>query len=69
MAAARDEQQPQFGTARGRDRPKSAATALGGDHPTVRGGAAIVAVLRNSPLREIEIERFSARVPARDVEL
>lgn len=32
-------------------------------------GAAIVAALQDSPLREIEIERLSIRAPVRDVEL
>ena len=32
-------------------------------------GAAIVAVLQNSPLRDIEIERISIQAPVRDVKL
>ena len=32
-------------------------------------GAAIVAALRGSPLREIELERVSIKAPVRDVEL
>jgi prevent-host-death family protein len=32
-------------------------------------GAAIVAALQDSPLREIEIERLSIRAPVRDIEL
>ena len=69
MAAESGDQQPQPVTARGQDRPESAAAGHRGGHPPAPTGTTIVAALQDSPLREIEIERFSVRAPARDVEL
>ena len=67
MAAESDDQQPQPVTARGQDRPESAAAGHRGGHPPAPTGTTIVAALQDSPLREIE--RFSVRARARDVEL
>ena len=67
MAAESDDQQPQPVTARGQDRLESAAVGHRGGHAPAPTGTPIVAALQDSPLREIE--RFSVRARARDVEL
>ena len=65
---ARDHE-PQRVTVHGRD---AVVVIAAEDYDRMRPpltGAAIVAVLQDSPLREIEIERLSVRAPVRDVEL
>ena len=67
MAAESGDQQPQPVTARGQDTLESAAVGHRGGHAPAPTGTPIVAALQDSPLREIE--RFSVRARARDVEL
>ena len=61
--------EPQRVTVHGRD---AVVVIAAEDYDRMRPpltGAAIVAALQDSPLREIEIERLSIRAPVRDVEL
>ena len=61
--------QPQRVTVHGRD---AVVVIAAEDYDRLRPeltGAAIVAVLQNSPLRDIEIERVSIQAPVRDVKL
>ncbi|MGD9508982.1 MAG: hypothetical protein AB7I59_27820 [Geminicoccaceae bacterium] len=69
MPAANHEQQPQPVTVHGQDGAAQIGVDHGGRVPPVLTGAAIVAALHESPLREIEIERVSVRASVRDVEL
>ena len=65
---ARDHQ-PQRVTVHGQD---AVVVIAAEDYDRLRPqltGAAIVAALRDSPLREIELERVSIKAPVRDVEL